>query len=180
MFHQSSAILLCLAPLRREFARPGITLTRDFCEFCTTSSLIVPGTYLCEVCTRFIPVPRTSVNYVDTRPCRNTRGTGTTLLYLRGTYVRSVRQCLNTQTICGSCMTLAHARSQNFTEFCSPPCHHTGDFFCGVSLTAVPVPGTRRFTIEAYLNFSETPNLNLRASIPHLKTDFSKNQSEAR
>ena len=67
----------------------GITRTRNFCKFCKT----------------FIPVPGTSVRpvgYSYTYPelmkvlyasDTNTRGRGTAILYLPGTYVSSVCQC---------------------------------------------------------------------------------------
>ena len=65
------------------------TRTRNFYEFCTT----------------FIPVPEPSVSSV--RPWHNTRGTGTTFVYLRGTSVSSARLHIPTRNFCEFWKTVA-------------------------------------------------------------------------
>ena len=66
----------------------GIIRTRNLRELCTTS-IPVPGTSVSHVpCTTFIPVPETPVSYF--RPFYNTRGKGTTFVYLPGISVSSV------------------------------------------------------------------------------------------
>ena len=98
LFHQ----LICFfRPLEAGIC-PGITRTRNFCEFHTRArnfwvlqDFHTRTRIFCEFwnfgefCATFIPVPETSVSSV--RPCHNTRGTGTTFVYLPGTSVSSAR-----------------------------------------------------------------------------------------
>ena len=111
--HCGSPVFLCIyiCVQREGFARlsfckvhtepwpryfPGYYPYRSFCKFFRTS--ITRGRNFCEFCTTFLPVPETCVNYV--RPCHNTRGTGTTFVYLPGTSVTSVRLPYRTRNFC--------------------------------------------------------------------------------
>lgn len=75
--------LLFFAPLRRELSR-GSSRTRNSCELCTTHTLILG----------------TSVSYV--RPSHNTRGRGTTVLYLPRTFSEFFALATMAETFVGS------------------------------------------------------------------------------
>ena len=118
-------------PPPRACIYPGITRTRNFCELCTIHTRTKN---FCELCTTFIPVPGTSVTSV--RPCHNTRGTGTALLYLTGTSVSSVR-----------------------------PCHKTRNFWKFYK-TFIPVPGTSVSSVGRSCPYPDLLEVLLRLFIP--------------
>ena len=104
--------LLFFRPLKTGIY-PGITRTRHVCEFCTA----------------VIPVPGISVNYA--RPCRDTRGTGTTYVYLPGTSVSYVWHSYPYPELLRVLQDI-HTRTRNFCEVCT---------------IFIPVPGTRVSTV---------------------------------
>ena len=109
----------------------GITGTRIFCMFCTTST----------------PVQRTSVSLYDihTRTRNLCKICTTAFFHLPGTSVSSVRPCHNTQNFLKSCRTLIPVSETSVGTV--RPCHNTRNFwnFCK---TFIPVPGTSESSLR--------------------------------